>query len=53
MIRLDVREAVGKYLSEMMNAELTHFLGRKPYERNEEKPNYRNGSMAETSLSRA
>ena len=44
MIRLDVREAVGKYLSEMMNAELTHFLGRKPYERNEEKPNYRNGS---------
>ena len=44
MIRLDVREAVGKYLTEMMNAELTHFLGRKPYERNEEKSNYRNGS---------
>lgn len=33
MIRLDVREMVGKYLSEVMNAELTHFLGRKPYER--------------------
>jgi putative transposase len=44
MIRLDVREAVGKYLNEMMNAELTHFLGRKPYERSEEKSNYRNGS---------
>lgn len=44
LIRLDVRDAVGKYLSEMMNAELTHFLGRKPYERTEEKANYRNGS---------
>jgi len=44
MIRLDVREMVGKYLSEMMNAELTHFLGRKPYERKEEETNYRNGS---------
>ncbi len=44
MIRLDVRDAVGKYLSEMMNVELTHFLGRKPYERSEEKSNYRNGS---------
>jgi len=44
MIRLDVREAVGKYLSEMMNVELTHFLGRKPYERSGEQTNYRNGS---------
>ena len=43
IIRLDVREVVGKYLSEMMNAELTNFLGRKPYERSEEKTNYRNG----------
>ncbi len=43
MIRLDVREAVGKYLSEMMNTELTHFLGRKPYERSDEETNYRNG----------
>lgn len=44
MIRLDVREAVGRYLSEMMNAEMTHFLGRKPSERSEEETNYRNGS---------
>lgn len=49
MIRLDVREMVGRYLSEMMNAELTHFLGREPYERkeaDEAEPtatNYRNG----------
>ncbi len=33
MIRLDVRELVGRYLSEVMKAELTHFLGREPYER--------------------
>jgi putative transposase len=44
MIRLDVREAVGRYLTEMMNSELTHFLGRDPYERNGEETNYRNGS---------
>ena len=33
MIRCDVQEAVGQYLSSMMNAELTRFLGREPYER--------------------
>ena len=27
MIRLDIREVVGKYLTAMMNAELTHYLG--------------------------
>jgi len=27
-----------------MNAELTHFLGRKPYERKEDEANYRSGS---------
>ena len=49
MIRLDVREMVGRYLSEMMNAELTDFLGREPYERKEADgaepgtPNDRNG----------
>ncbi len=46
MIRLDVREAVGKYLSEMMNAEMTHFLGRERYERQEKEPDYRNGSYS-------
>lgn len=44
MIRLDVGEMVGKYLNEMMNAELTHFLGREPYERKKEESNHRNGS---------
>jgi len=43
MIRYDVQEAVGQYLSSMMNAELTHFLGRQPYERSHGKPNHRNG----------
>jgi len=50
MLRLDVKEMVGRYLSEMMNAELTHFLGREPYERKDTGEaergavNYRNGS---------
>ena len=48
MLRLNVREVVGRYLSEMMNVELTHFLGREPYERTDENSNYRNGSYART-----
>ena len=44
MVRLEVRELVGHYLTDLMNAELTHFLGREPYERKGESPNYRNGS---------
>jgi len=44
MIRFDVQEAVGQYLSSMMNAELTHFLGREPYERSSGESNHRNGS---------
>jgi putative transposase len=44
MMRLNVQEMVGNYLSKMMDAELTHFLGREPYERREQEVNYRNGS---------
>jgi len=44
MIRVDIRETVGKYLSELMDAELTHFLGRKRYERRQGNVNHRNGS---------
>jgi putative transposase len=44
MVRMDVREMVGRYLSEMMSTELTQFLGREPYERKDDDPNYRNGS---------
>lgn len=44
MIRLDVREVVGRYLTEMMSAELTHFLGRERYERKYDESNHRNGS---------
>jgi hypothetical protein len=40
MIRLDVREIVGDYMTAMMNAELTHFLGREPY-----KPVFLKGSL--------
>lgn len=44
LIRADIRQSVGQYLSEMMQVELTQFLGREPYERTGEPSNHRNGS---------
>ena len=44
MIRTNVRETVGEYLSELMDVELTHFLGRKRYQRMQGETNHRNGS---------
>jgi putative transposase len=45
MIRYNVQESVGKYLSALMDAELSFYLGRERYERNSQgSVNYRNGS---------
>ena len=44
MIQLDVREIVGDYMMAMMNAELTHFLGRELSVRGQGGVNHRNGS---------
>lgn len=44
MIRVNVKEGVGQYMSELMDVELTHFLGRDRYERCESNGNHRNGS---------
>jgi putative transposase len=45
MIRTDIRETVGGYLTAMMNAELTQFLGRGPYKRGVDQiVNHRNGA---------
>ncbi len=45
MVNTNMPKAVGDYLSEIMQLELTRFLGRKPYERVEaEEMNHRNGS---------
>jgi putative transposase len=44
MIRSNVKENVGQYLSELMETELTGFLGRGRYERTEGESNHRNGS---------
>ena len=44
MIRANVKETVGQYLSELMDVELTQFLGRERYERVEGQTNHRNGS---------
>jgi len=44
IVRADMPQAVGGYLSEIMRLELTRFLGRRPYERALEEPNHRNGT---------
>jgi putative transposase len=44
MIRANVQETVGQYLSKVMDVELTHFLRRGRYERCEGESNHRNGS---------
>jgi len=44
MMRLEMNKGVGEYLSELMRTELSHFLGREPYERKEGETNHRNGS---------
>jgi putative transposase len=44
MIRANIKENVGQYLSELMETELTGFLGRGRYERAEGESNHRNGS---------
>lgn len=46
MMRMDVQEEVGKYLTGLMDAELTHHLGRKRYERIDEDANHRNGTYS-------
>jgi putative transposase len=44
MMRYNVRESVGQYLSELMEAELTFYIGRERYERSGGgEVNYRNG----------
>jgi len=44
LVRLDIRKEVGAYLSSLMKAELTDFLGREKYERKNTDKNYRNGN---------
>ena len=44
MIRANVQETVGEYLTALMDTEMTHFLGRKRYERSDGSDNHRNGS---------
>ena len=44
MIRQNVKKTVSQYLTSLMKAELTSFLGRDEYERREVEANHRNGS---------
>jgi putative transposase len=43
MVSMNVQKEVGKYLSGLMDAELTHHLGRQKYERIDGRRNHRNG----------
>ena len=43
MIRTDIKESVGRYLTALMEAELTQFIGREPYERIMGNEKQRNG----------
>jgi putative transposase len=45
MMRIDVKETIGKYLSELMKVELSDFLGREHYQRKDsgDNTNHRNG----------
>ncbi|HDY70568.1 MAG TPA: IS256 family transposase [Nitrospirae bacterium] len=43
MATMNVQKDVGKYLTNLMKADLTHFLGREEYERTGEETNHRNG----------
>jgi len=44
MIRVEIRENVGEYLSKLMDMELSHFLGREWYEHAQGDVDHRNGS---------
>ena len=44
MIRVDLQQTVGEYLTAIMKAEMSHFLGREPYERESGESNHRNGT---------
>jgi len=46
MIRVNIRETVGSYLSSLMDIDLTRFLGRERYEHGQGDVNHRNGSYA-------
>ena len=46
MVRMNVKEEVGNYLTNLMDSELRHFLGRERYERSEGETKPRNGSYA-------
>ena len=45
MIRVEIKDNVGQYLSKLMDMELTHFLGRKRYEHGQGDVNHRNFTL--------
>jgi len=47
-IGFNIKEAVSKFLTNLMDCELTHHLGRDRYERKPDNDNYRNGNYTRT-----
>jgi hypothetical protein len=54
MMRTEMNHGLGEYLTELMRAELSHYLGWEPYERKEgdalEKKTYRKSSLSSADL---
>jgi putative transposase len=48
ILGMDIRKEVGEYLSNLMDVERTHVLGREKYERTEGSSDHRNGSYERT-----
>nr|CBX31215.1 hypothetical protein N47_E47270 [uncultured Desulfobacterium sp.] len=46
MIRVEIKESVGQYLTKLMDLERTEFLGRQWYEHAQGDVNHRNGSYS-------
>ncbi|MDY6853928.1 MAG: hypothetical protein SWO11_04350 [Thermodesulfobacteriota bacterium] len=49
MIRIEIKEKVSSYQPKLMDIELTHFLGREPYEHGQGDVNHCNGSYVSIS----
>jgi hypothetical protein len=47
-IGMNIQKEVGTFLSNLMDQELTHHVGREKYERTESATDYRNGSYSRT-----
>ena len=48
MLRVDIREQVDRYFTELVRTELSGFPGRERFKRHQEQSNHRNGSYEQS-----